>query len=382
LFGIHGTITNAVTGLPVRARVVIHGHDTRNSHVYSDENTGYYVRLLKAGTYTVTYIADGYDPEVRTITVVDNQRIIQNIQLNYSGMTVDFSANRTEVDVNGQVTFINETFSEIPIISYSWVFEGGTPSTSAEKNPVVTYAQAGHFDVSLTVSNGNQTKTVTKENFIHVASHHNMHNGTIYLCGGFFFDEGGPTGNYLNNSNLTMTIMPATEDAFLRVTFLEFDVEDHFSCSYDFLRIYNGPTTSSPLFGTFCGRNLPGPFESTAADGSLTFMFRSDGSVVGAGWMAYVECIARGGEPVTILTVEENKLLNIYPNPAKDALTIEAKSIIQEIEIIDMRGRRVLRQKNNTNKITINLDNIPQGAYLLKTKVNNRHTTTKIIICE
>jgi PKD repeat protein len=46
--------------------------------------------------------------------------------------------------------------------SWSWTFQGGSPSTSTSQNPAVTYNTPGTYDVSLTVSNeaGNDTKTV------------------------------------------------------------------------------------------------------------------------------------------------------------------------------------------------------------------------------
>ena len=52
--------------------------------------------------------------------------------------------------------------------SWSWSFPGGTPSTSALKNPVVTYNSSGNFNVTLTVTAGTSTKTLTKTNYIAV----------------------------------------------------------------------------------------------------------------------------------------------------------------------------------------------------------------------
>ncbi len=54
------------------------------------------------------------------------------------------------------------------ITSWNWSFPGGTPSSSAEQNPTVTYPSTGLFDVTLTVSNGNDTQTLTQENYIAV----------------------------------------------------------------------------------------------------------------------------------------------------------------------------------------------------------------------
>ncbi|KLT71324.1 PKD domain-containing protein [Flavobacterium sp. ABG] len=53
--------------------------------------------------------------------------------------------------------------------SWEWSFPGGTPATSIEKNPIVTYNSPGSYGVTLSTKNGNGTgTTVTKNNFITV----------------------------------------------------------------------------------------------------------------------------------------------------------------------------------------------------------------------
>ena len=53
--------------------------------------------------------------------------------------------------------------------SWSWTFEGGTPATSNEQNPVVTYDKAGSYAVTLTVGNGSTTATTTREAYVNVS---------------------------------------------------------------------------------------------------------------------------------------------------------------------------------------------------------------------
>ncbi|HEX8657338.1 MAG TPA: PKD domain-containing protein [Hymenobacter sp.] len=43
--------------------------------------------------------------------------------------------------------------------SYAWTFPGGTPATSTDANPVVTYNTAGTYDATLTVTNASGTST-------------------------------------------------------------------------------------------------------------------------------------------------------------------------------------------------------------------------------
>lgn len=71
-----------------------------------------------------------------------------------------FAANNTSITVGQSVTF-NDQSSNAPT-SWSWTFAGGNPANSTQQNPTVSYAAAGTYSVSLTVSNayGNDTKTV------------------------------------------------------------------------------------------------------------------------------------------------------------------------------------------------------------------------------
>ena len=73
------------------------------------------------------------------------------------------------------------------------------------------------------------------------------------------------------------------------LTFTSFTTE----AGYDFVRVYNGATTSSPLMGTYSGTSLPPVLTSTG--GSMLITFTTDGSVTAAGWSAtYTSRCCRG----------------------------------------------------------------------------------------
>ena len=110
-------------------------------------------------------------------------------------------------------------------------------------------------------------------------------------CGGdHFYDTGGATGDYANSANVTTTICPVNATDIVTIEFNTFNTE----AGYDYLRVYEGTGTAGTLLGTFngnlTGANLPGPFESAAPGGCITFVFTSDGSGVRPGWDATVTC--------------------------------------------------------------------------------------------
>ena len=125
-----------------------------------------------------------------------------------------------------------------------------------------------------------------------------------FSCGTTFTDPAGPTANYDNNSDYTVTIFPINVGEVVTVTFTSFDIETNF----DGLYIYNGNSISAPqissgnaagngaasLPGAFWGTTNPGSFTSTSTDGTLTFRFRSDSTVNKPGWIANVTCAASG----------------------------------------------------------------------------------------
>ena len=54
--------------------------------------------------------------------------------------------------------------------TWEWSFPGGTPSTSNEKNPIVTYDQEGTYDVALTITNSYGSDTQLIPNFINYSN--------------------------------------------------------------------------------------------------------------------------------------------------------------------------------------------------------------------
>lgn len=305
-YGIQGVITDSISGMPLQAKVFINNHDADSSQVWSSPLNGDYHRPVKNGTYSVTFSAPCYQSKTYTgVGVTDLNTTILNVQLNsFGGLHPEFSADKVAVTFGEQVHFSDLSCGNP--VTWQWSFEGGNPATSTDPDPVVTWADAGTYDVSLTISDGTNNQTLLKTDYITVAQNILIANGTITTCTGNFYDSGGPSANYSNSENKVMVINPATPGAMLKITFSQFETES----GYDFLYIYNGNSVSAPQVAgsPFNGGTSPGTIIASNATGALTFKFTSDGSVNKTGWAASLVC--EGGTTGHTLSG-----LVTYPNP-------------------------------------------------------------------
>jgi len=79
----------------------------------------------------------------------------------------DFAADPTEGCTPLVVSFDDQSLNNPT--SWSWTFEGGTPATSTNQNPTVTYNTAGSWNVTLTASNAQGSNSITFTNYINVS---------------------------------------------------------------------------------------------------------------------------------------------------------------------------------------------------------------------
>ena len=75
--------------------------------------------------------------------------------------------------------------------AWEWTFEGGTPATSTEQNPVVVYNSAGTFSVTLVAINNQGTDTTTMIDYVEVDA---------VPTAGFTSSVNGPLVNFNNTS--------------------------------------------------------------------------------------------------------------------------------------------------------------------------------------
>jgi len=83
-----------------------------------------------------------------------------------------------------------------------------------------------------------------------------------------------------------------------------------------------------------------------------------------------------GGDDFWIVKLGENQLsthennlknkISIYPNPAKDFVTIDHLPIGTTISIHDMSGRKILNKKYSETKVSINTSTFSNGVYIIQ----------------
>jgi PKD repeat protein len=115
-----------------------------------------------------------------------------------NGPVAAFTAANTSICSGQSVTFTNQSTGSN--LTYAWQFTGGTPATSTAQNPTITYATAGTYTVTLTVTSGAQSDVETKTGYITVSG-----SSALPLVEGFQGTTFPPAGWSLNNPDLADT---------------------------------------------------------------------------------------------------------------------------------------------------------------------------------
>ena len=117
------------------------------------------VRYDRAGTYSVKLTVSDGTAQSETVregyVIVSMQQPVAQIGLPEEGYLSPFVATFVPTDVPLQFRNLS---TGMPT-SLKWQFVGGSPETSTEQNPVVTYTKKGVYSLSLTASNDAGTDT-------------------------------------------------------------------------------------------------------------------------------------------------------------------------------------------------------------------------------
>lgn len=352
-----------------------------------------------------------------------------------------FSANLTYICAGQSITFTDESFHSVT--TRSWSFTGGTPATSTNQDPVITYNTPGVYPVTLNVSDGSNNESLTKTNYIVVLSDPGE---TLPYFEGFETVSGIP-----DNVNW-LVVNDDDEDAFLLTTtagsngssnsakLLNFgnaapsddelisgtidlsgvdandDMVFHFDYAYrkrisdndEWLKFYiskdcgetwvlrknihdddlsdvTASSTYTPAgaqdWYTVAITNIGSDYY--VADFRFKFLFESDN-----GNNLYIDNINMYPTSMTsVHELDEAMTLSVFPNPTADNTTI--KMAAQEgqdynITVLSSLGQQIAvlhngALNNGLNTFEYNTTDLARGIYIIKIESEGRFQTVKLI---
>ena len=197
--------------------------------------------------------------------------------------------------------------------------------------------------------------------------------GADYCNGITLTDTGGVEADYSDSETYVRVLIPNLPNKKIQLTFNSFDLE----LDWDYLYLYDGNSTSAPDLsnGGFTGNTIPGPFESTAADGSLTLKFTSDGFVVTPGYEATVACLnnlsATGFESFIDFTYA--------PNPTKGKVSIQSKTAFSQLTVTDVMGQLLMQKSKTSLEDQLDLSGFASGTYLVSLQFESQEVHFKIV---
>jgi PKD repeat protein len=162
-------ITLLKTELDAGRPIFYSGDDGSSGHAFVfdgyNASSQFHVNWGWSGSSNGYFTVGSLNPSGYTFNL-DNAAVIR-IHPPSSAPVADFTGSTTTPAVGGTVNYTD--LSTGSPTSWTWAFEGGSPASYTGQTPgAVTYSTAGHYQVSLTVSNGSGTDTKTVARYINV----------------------------------------------------------------------------------------------------------------------------------------------------------------------------------------------------------------------
>lgn len=246
-------------------------------------------------------------------------------QAECGSIMANFSSDYTELCGSGTVQYSD--LSEGDITSWEWTFEGGTPETSTEQNPTVTYDTPGTYDVTLTV-NGDDGATLTVEDYMSVFE---IPDVTVDPFAGacIFWEPYELTGG-----------MPEGGD-------------------------YSGPGVTDNIFD---------PESAGLGTHTITYTYISDdGCENSAEETLYVDACTGIDEVLA-------SKIRVYPNPAKDVVHITSEIEMESLSIYNYTGQLIDHMEIKATSYQLNTSSFTSGVYSIKINTEENIISKRLII--
>ncbi len=259
-----------------------------------------------------------------------------------------FNSSATELCAGDAIDFYDQSTGEI--VSWLWTFEGGMPETSTYQNPSVAYMATGTFDVTLEISDGTETVSITMDDYITVSDvpeQASTPEGDDEICTNTIIETLYSTTGATDASSYVWEISPA--DA-----------------------------------GTIEGDNLIGTVTwTTNWEGFATITVKGVNDC-GEGVFSSgleVECWVCTG----VADLTSSTGVSIYPNPSNGNFTVQFNEYfgVTEVTVVNLLNEVLFENKTETNTgttLTIDLGEYAEGVYFVKLKNENTEAIRKIVV--
>lgn len=177
---------------------------------------------------------------------------------------------------------------------------------------------------------------------------------------------------YADSSGVPTNLIVATDSAAIIPGLNSFSVTPIglSAGSYWLMAIYNndGNHIYNQVDTSYVGYYLQLPFNGTIPTNATGFLTYPDDK---CGYFLGITCVTTGVE-----TMVSANNVNLYPNPAKDLLTVQivAEMIGQNYAIIDQLGRQVLIGKITNETTAVDISQLQVGMYFLKVGAQSTQT--------
>ena len=111
---------------------------------------------------------------------------------------------------------------------------------------------------------------------------------------------------------------------------------------------------------------------------SIFFNFGTTGATAGEKTY-YFDDMKFGAKNLSVANFKANSSVRMYPNPVSNVLTIEANSTIEKVSIYSVLGQEILVKNPKSNSATIQTNELSKGVYIVRTNVDGKVITTKIV---
>ncbi len=232
---------------------------------------------LTAGTYFYNINMESGDTSQFVLDYPVKMEVLPFPQTNYGIETLDLC--------DGLYQFNDQTLNG----PTSWLWNFGDGNTSTESSPMHQYEEEGLFEISLITCNSLGCDSALFEQNIVISFCDSLTletTGSAYFtsCNGLIFDQGGPDGNYADNSDYIIVIEPTGAD-FVTLTLNSFLVQPE----VDKLLIYDGNSINAPLIDEASGGLSSGTTRSSTGP-AMTLHFISNGAINFSGFELAWSC--------------------------------------------------------------------------------------------